>query len=242
MAELPQYTIRESARAKHVLLKMSLHDGLIVVVPRGFDVRQIPRIIGEKRGWIDRGLERIERQRSILGPGSSVVTPQKISLRSFDEEWRIEYEESSSSRVMLRVHDGERLVLSGNVNDSLMLRAALRRFLIARARKDLITWLESLAAAHGFVVNGVRVGLQKTRWGSCSKRGTISLNAKLLFLPRDLVEYVIIHELCHTVHHNHSRDFWRLVQEHLPRAQTLRRTLRSDAWRFVPLWLEDKGS
>jgi len=232
------YTIRESVRAKHVIIKMSLHDGLVVVVPRGFDVRPVPKIIAEKREWIERGLERIERKKRVLEAESPWDVPKELPLRAINEEWMIEYRQTVSSRVMLTVHDEKRLVLSGNVNDYAMARMALRRFLIAEARRHFAAWLRSLADEHGFVVNDPRVRLQKTRWGSCSKRGAISLNAKLLFLPADLVEYVLIHELCHTMHLNHSRDFWLLVQEHLPQVQTLRRALRDDAWRYVPPWLD----
>jgi len=103
---------------------------------------------------------------------------------------------------------------------------------------DLPDLLLALADEHGFVMTKVSVRLQKTRWGSCSTQGAISLNAKLLFLPVDVVNYVLIHELCHTVHHNHSADFWLLVQEHLPQAKALRRTLFDDAWHFVPPWLD----
>ena len=238
MTDLPQYTIRESVRAKHVLLKMSLHNGLVVVVPSGFDVQQVPHILRGKRGWIERGMKRIEHRRDALGAESAWDVPKELVLRAINEEWRIECQQTASSRVMLMVHDDQRLVLLGDVNNHAMDKMALRRFLMRKARKDLAVWLRSLADQHGFAVNGARVRLQKTRWGSCSQRGMISLNAKLLFLPRDLVKYVFIHELCHTVHHNHSANFWRLVQEHMPQAETLRRRLREDAWRFIPPWLD----
>jgi predicted metal-dependent hydrolase len=55
---------------------------------------------------------------------------------------------------------------------------------------------------------------QKTRWGSCSIRGNISLNDQLLFMPAKTVEYLMIHELCHTRHLNHSTAFWSLVEHH----------------------------
>jgi predicted metal-dependent hydrolase len=78
---------------------------------------------------------------------------------------------------------------------------------------------------------------QKTRWGSCSSRQTISVNCKLLFLPSELVRYVLIHELCHTVHLNHSAAFWALVAQKEPDYQQLDAGLR-DARYHVPLWLE----
>ena len=229
------YTIRESVRAKHVILKISVHDGLVVVVPRGFDVRQVPKIIDEKREWIERESKRIEQKRNALDKD---LAPRKILLRAINEEWTVAYEQNHSSRIGITIPGEMRLILSGNTADHALIRMALRSFLIAKARMELPALLLSTADEHGFVVNKVSVRFQKTRWGTCSFQGAISLNAKLLLLPRDLVDYVMIHELCHTVHHNHSTDFWRLVQEHLPQAQTLRRTLLDDAWRFVPLWLE----
>ena len=241
MTDLPRYTIRESVRAKHVILKISVHDGLVVVVPYGFDVRRVPKIIDEKREWINRESKRIEQRRNTL---DTELAPRKILLRAINEEWRVAYEQNHSSRIAIAIPRERRLTLSGNTADHALIRRALRSFLIAKARMDLPGLLLSLADEHGFVVAKVSVRFQKTRWGTCSTQGAISLNAKLLLLPRDLADYVIIHELCHTVHHNHSTDFWRLVQEHLPQTQILRRTLLDDAWRFVPLWLEGqyKGS
>ena len=79
--------------------------------------------------------------------------------------------------------------------------------------------------------------IQRTRWGSCSSRGTISLNAKLLFLPEELVDYLIVHELCHTHDPDHSQRFWGLLQRHRPFARELDHRLSGVAG-MVPAWLD----
>ena len=78
----------------------------------------------------------------------------------------------------------------------------------AEARRRLTERLKQLAEKHGFTCNRVFVRNQKTRWGSCSCKGNISLNMKLVKLPGELMDYVILHELVHTRFMNHSSDFW----------------------------------
>ncbi len=79
--------------------------------------------------------------------------------------------------------------------------------------------LRQLAREHGFIYHGVTIRNQKTRWGSCSYRKTISLNARLAVLPPDLRDYVILHELAHTRVHNHSPAFWHELERHVPGAR-----------------------
>ena len=78
----------------------------------------------------------------------------------------------------------------------------------AKAKKHLTGRINSLAKGHGFTFNRVSIRNQKTRWGSCSRDNNISLNVKLVLLPKDLVDYVILHELVHTWIPNHSNGFW----------------------------------
>ena len=77
-----------------------------------------------------------------------------------------------------------------------------------KASRHLTGRLNRLAKKHGFAVNGISIRSQKTRWGSCSRNNNISLNARLVLLPEDLVDYVIMHELVHTRIRNHGKDFW----------------------------------
>jgi predicted metal-dependent hydrolase len=92
-----------------------------------------------------------------------------------------------------------------------------------------------VAAGHGLSYARAQVRRQRTRWGSCSRAGTLSINACLMFQPADVVQYLFVHELAHTVHLNHSRRFWKLVERLEPRWHALDREL-SRGWRHVPEW------
>ncbi|MDR3043662.1 MAG: M48 family metallopeptidase [Desulfovibrio sp.] len=111
----------------------------------------------------------------------------------------------------------------------------LRDWLRAVARRRLAPWLHGLAVEHGFHYQRCVVRMQQTRWGSCSARGTISCNASLLFLPRELARHVLLHELCHTVHLDHSSRFHALLDKVDPDAARWREGLRS-GWSYVPWW------
>jgi predicted metal-dependent hydrolase len=78
----------------------------------------------------------------------------------------------------------------------------------SKAKKRLVNRLNELAETHGFTYNRVFIRNQQTRWGSCSSKNNISLNLKLVLLPTELMDYVILHELVHTRQKNHSKDFW----------------------------------
>ena len=80
-----------------------------------------------------------------------------------------------------------------------------------QAQNQLPVELNRLAKMHGFIYNNVKIQKSKTRWGSCSSKGTINLSLYLMLLPSHLIEYVLLHELCHTQEMNHSPKFWALL-------------------------------
>lgn len=237
---MPPHVVRESLRARHVHLRVSLRDGLEVVVPSGFDRTEIPALLVEKARWIERAQREVEFQRALLDPWPPNELPPRIDLRAVGETWRVDAAPAAGRGVVIEERGDRHIAARGPVTDPAVWRPALRRWLAARASSELAPWVTREASLHRLERGPVTVRWQKTRWGSCSRRAGatephLSLNAGLLFLPPHLVRYVILHELCHASRMDHSPEFWQRLESIEPAAQALRSELRN-AWRFVPAW------
>ncbi len=218
---------------------MSEREGLVVVIPRGFDTARVPSILEEKRPWIEQAWMRVERYREKLRVDPPRL-PAVMVLPGVGEEWRVEYtppRNGAAPRVSVRSPAVGRLLVQGGTADPEACRQALLRWLKRRARTAFIARLQALAGEHGLEFERVSVRMQRSRWGSCSRLGTISLNLRLLFLQPDLLDYVLLHELCHTVEMNHSGRFWRRLESSLPGARSYRHRLRT-AGDAVPTWVD----
>ncbi|MFC1640941.1 M48 family metallopeptidase [Patescibacteria group bacterium] len=101
------------------------------------------------------------------------------------------------------------------------------------ARGYICQRVEYYSECHGFAYNRVFIRCQRTRWGSCSSKKNLNFNMQLMLLREELVDYVVIHELCHTRHLNHSRDFWAEVERIIPNYKELRKELRKTEIRLV---------
>ncbi|MBD0269062.1 MAG: M48 family metallopeptidase [Cyanobacteria bacterium Co-bin8] len=234
---LPDYQIRESARARHVSIKISLQGAVEVVVPKGFDPKRVPDIIQRRREWILKTVQRVQGQQIALEPDHFDEKPSTIELRSRHETWHILYQSTLRNQLTLTQTAPLTLTLKGPVDDPALCSDLLRQWLTRKARAEFAPWLRELSFVINLPFSRISVRGQKTRWASCSTDKNISLNYKLLFLPPPLVHYVFVHELCHTIHMDHSRNFWRLVGEKLPEYRHSRDELR-EAWRYVPRWVE----
>jgi hypothetical protein len=219
--------------------------GLVVVVPRNFDLQGIPAVLEAKRPWIERVWSSIEAgQRPVRGGAGGAALPDRIVLPAVGEEWDVEYqprpgedlEANGRRRVAARELPGRRLVVTGAIEEEEGCREALIGWLRRRARDTLIPRLEETAAAHALTFRRVSIRHQRTRWASCSRRGEISLNVALLFLEPDLLDHILLHELCHTVELNHSKRFWELVRDGDSACAVHRRQVR-EAWKSLPFWL-----
>jgi predicted metal-dependent hydrolase len=117
------------------------------------------------------------------------------------------------------------------------LQAAIRKgavyFMRQAAKRELPTLLKQLAEKNKFNYSGVKIQSSQTRWGSCSRINSINLSLYLMLLPRHLIEYVLLHELCHTVEHNHSERFWRLLKQVAPDSDALKKELSKHAIRNI---------
>lgn len=235
-AALLDYSIRRSLKAKNLRLKVTREDGLLVVVPKGYDEKRIPSVLKQKKVWIADALKRIGETRRFLEPTSAMYLPEAVRIVALSETWLVRYrQEATHSGVRLRA-DNRILEISGsNLARDVVIRK-LKDWLRLRVREELFPIAKQLAAKNHLKLGGLLVKSQRTRWASCSAQRNLALNTKLLFLSPDLVRYVIIHELCHTVHMNHSNEFWQLVAVHEPSYKALDLALR-EAWKSVPQWV-----
>jgi len=229
-----EYEIRRSDRAKNLRMKMTARTGLTVIIPMGLNFRQAEELVTRKSDWITRHFDKFDELRHLLDHTHSSC-PEAFSLPAVAESWRVEYRKTKSKTVGARTDQYGRVVVCGAIEDRERCKAALRRWLARRAKDVLIPWLEKLAREGGFKYSNVAVRNQRTRWGSCSVSGTISLNAKLLFLSPPLVRYVLLHELSHTLEKNHSKRFWAHLRQFEPQTDLLHGQIR-DAWKLVPAW------
>jgi len=229
------YILRESARAKNVRLRVTPQRGLEVIVPANFDRRRIHGLLERKNGWIRAALERAEETRKFFEPRPSWRLPARIHLQAIGRIYQVEAKETDAPTVAVRAAGLDTIKIYGCLEDERACQLSLARWLSRQAREHLIPRLQELSSATGLTYQQVFIRQQKTRWASCSRHRNISLNLKLLFLPPSLVDYVLIHELCHLAEMSHSNNFWAEVERHCPGYRKLDARLR-EMWKIVPRW------
>jgi predicted metal-dependent hydrolase len=173
------------------------------------------RFVESQRAWISRQRHKLREQAPREWSDGS-----HILMRGTTVPIRVEYRDGTWSAVY-----GERRVRLGDDGGG-DVRAAIEADLRSAATEFLVPRLDALAREHGLTYERVTVRNQRSRWGSCSRKGTISLNFRLIQVPPDVCDYILIHELMHLKQQNHSRRFWRLVEKACPAFRDAERWLR----------------
>ena len=226
------FSVRKSSRARRLSIKVFPRGRVEVIVPRRTTARDVQAFVDENRDWIKRSRESFAR----VLPPEPFVLPNLVELRAIGQNFRIRYERRSDEQtVRFRVR-GNVVTLSGRTGDDRLCVGALKRWLASVAKKEFSPRLESLSSLTDNSFKRMHVRGQRTCWGSHSSSGTISINYCLLFLDPSLLRYLLIHELCHARHMNHSRRFWQRVRRFEPDYKRLDRAL-GDSWKSVPTWV-----
>jgi predicted metal-dependent hydrolase len=229
------YSIRVSKRAKKVTLTVSPGQGLEIVVPCGFDRKHIPEILLQKKEWIERAFKQIGG--NVHAGRSALTLPQSIYLRAVDRQLAVKYVTWNAGILNLTEPDASHIKIFGETANFEGCLSLLHDWMRIQGQIHLMPWLERMSAQLRLPFKRAQIRGQKSRWGSCSSKGTISLNYKLLFLPPELVRYLLIHELCHTRHMDHSPAFWSFVANQEPNYKALDAEINT-ARKYVPPWAD----
>lgn len=227
-----RWNVRVSRRARRLSVRVYPGGSVEVVVPPGASPLTIERFVGTHRKWIE---ERV----ADLSTVSATVDrsrPGSIHLAALGRKYLVQYRPTHDSRVRVSVAGEGWLLVSGDLGSEQRIAKALRDWLLAQAQIELARELALTAHRCGLGFRRMQIRRQRTRWGSCSASGTISLNVCVLFQDPAVMRYLLVHELSHTRHMNHSRRFWALVETFEPDYRRLDRELLR-GWQHVPGWM-----
>ncbi len=238
-ARLPRpmpVAVRENARAKNVVLRLIPGQGLVVTMPVGLPPARLAEAIGARSEWIAATWDRLAAEGRPPEPGLTAPRPENIVLTAFGRQWDVAYAARDRDGCLLTARGPRSLLVSGAVDDMRAVAGVLTLFCRDRGGALLKEALARVSQETGLPYAGATIRAQRTRWGSCTARGRISLNFTLAFLPWELCRLVLVHELCHTRELNHSARFWALVEEHVPGCRALDAKLAA-ARHYLPGWL-----
>jgi predicted metal-dependent hydrolase len=190
---------------------------LEVVVPVGTRDGVIDRFLREQRAWIARNVAAAERVAA--DPGRLGLNRRGVM---FLHGTPVPVTRAPNRRSFARQTRG-RVVVGGTPAQA---QAAIERLYRRLAREAVTETAEREAGRLGLEFGVIAIGDQRTLWGSCSQRGRLSFSWRLMLAPREVLDYVVVHELCHLRHPHHLRTFWRMVEEACPGYREQERWLR----------------
>ena len=218
--------IIKSARRKTMALKVNPR-GVSIHMPSDLTLSTAKKFIAQKTAWIKLKL----KQQALRQP----IARQYIDGESFL---------FLGEHYHLRLHQQEKSPIVNKVGNELTFSGRITRLSSSTIKKTLIDWYKQQADVYlasrtqfwgekmGLTPRSITVKTYKARWGSCKISGDIQFNWKLMLAPPAVIDYVIVHELCHLVHHNHSAIFWQLVTHHYPNVKQARRWLKECGYRL----------
>ena len=223
-------TVRFSKRIMRYKIAVS-QLGVEVVVPARMGTPEAVTLIDKHRAWICTQVKRIERIK--VKQGSAPVEPGSILYQGSPYAINIMHRDSTKSHV--KIDERSQIVIvtlpkKSKIKPLAVLESKFRSL----SKTALMDSVQKRADQIAVKPSRLTIRDQRTRWGSCSSRGTISLNWRLIMAPPEVLDYVVVHELCHMKEHNHSQAFWKLVESHCPDFKQLRKWLKVNGNRLRP--------
>lgn len=201
-----EYSVRESTEATEPRIDVGIHE-IRVVVPAGEAVDP-ETLLSENAGWVLEKKRKYDRHRE-QAPERTFKVGERFPY--LGEEWTVTMADTGRSKA----EDGELRLSRQKVSDS-SIRSELMALYRSEARRHLTERVDFYADRMNVEPGKMELRNQRTRWGSCSTKRTLSFNWRLMMAPPEVIDYVVVHELAHLRVEQHTRRFWTLVHEHTP--------------------------
>ena len=224
------YTIRRSARRrKTVTVSVDSHGGVLLAAPTDFPTPELDAVVRRKAVWIEKQIRRVKSQDPPQGEREFVSGESVLYL---GRHYRLKVRPHSSGPAKLRGRWLEVPTGADNGHPG-QVRTALVAWFRLQAEGRLPERANAWRARVGVPMPPVLVANQRRRWGSCDKHGTIRLSWRIVQAPMRLVDYVVVHELVHLLHHGHGRDYWQAVRRVMPDYERRHKELKALGNRLI---------
>lgn len=201
-----------SDRSKNIRLKVNPLNGVSLSIPKFITIKEGINFVQKNVNWIKAKLELIENITFVPSYfGKKIEIIQNFSDKQ--KKHQVTFKDDTLNIISPKNSIDEK-------------KWIYERWLKAKAKEYLPKRAYELADKYNFKINKVTVRETRSRWGSCSKKRNISLSSNLLKFRTEVIDYVIIHELCHTIEMNHSKKFWSMVEKYYPNYKSLKSELK----------------
>lgn len=212
------YSIVWSGRSTRIRIAVYPNGDVVVRCPRHVKKAEVEAFVAKNREWIRKSVASMKNQ-----PSRLVVLADGALIPLFGREYKAIVDGRGNGKV-----EGKRIHFSSVELESRPAQSVLFEFYEEKLKSYLLEKISEKEKLTGLSAKSYRIKNFKSRWGSCSPEGVISFNLKLAAFPKEVVDYVIVHELCHLRHRSHSRRFWNLVSRYLD-SDKMRAELRREA-------------
>ena len=219
--DLPEIEIKRNIRSTRLRLRVDAHH-IRLTAPLFCTKRQIQNFIQQSEQWL---IQTWQKQQSQIDTAKHEL-PETLTVFDIGKAIQIVY---TTQKNNYKFDDIENKLYISLRHPEKYLKA----FVIDYAKDRIPHYLEKISQESGLTFTACTIRQPKTRWGSCSAKKEIMLNSALVLYPMDIVRYVCIHELAHTIHFNHSANFWQLVEQHDALYKTHQRILKTTP---MPWW------
>lgn len=194
---------------------VSIHlegDLVKIRVPRSLSDNRVRDLVSKRTAWIKRKLK--EQSENPASRAKEYVSGEAFPY--LGKNYRLKVVRGDSPSVKLKSGYLVVTILETDTEQQKIIRSLLEDWYRSHAELRLIEKTERLARIVGVNPKSVSVRAYKSRWGACSVTGDVTYNWRIILAPHRIVDYVVIHELCHLLEHNHSPRYWKHVQRHTP--------------------------
>lgn len=209
MSLLPHYIHIVNPKLKHIYLSFDERGNLTIKSPK-VSLRQIEQLLLKKASWIEKSRKKLH-----LKKGKPLDFSDMPELYFMGKVYPVILKNHDKKKSHLHF-DGAKFTLLYYTYDELLFQKHVDRFYKIQSKEHIPAWVEEWAEEMSLSPSNIRFRKTRRQWGSCSGKNVLSFNTMIMKLPKDVIQYIIVHELAHIRYKHHQKAFWQEVEAYLP--------------------------